>query len=442
MNLRGYGFLVTLFFSFSLSAQPLMQTHVSGTSIEDHAVDSTEQQIALRLFEDSLRFYHREFRHASSGQYIDATSLREGSVQENNSSVAATGMGLIALALGDAAGITPEALPLAHKSLSQVLDSSYSRRHPQWGWFRHWFNASDGSDNGGSRGDGYSTIDTAILTAGAVLAGNYFQSTAGEAGRNFRELSDRLLQSVNWESAIADMNMGRIVLAYNLEDGQARGQTAKFNEYVVVACMGKLAEERRGRSGRMTQFWNSHFADPHRLPKKTYPVNGVQTSVLTDFPFHFLSSFAIQFSYYLCGSVNSNAGYVQYFKNAMQADRAWFSHQSVKRRFYWGSGAGEALNFRYSADAVSRNADLIVSPHIVAGFLAESPELMTDLSAMYLDRDCLYAKDGLEVLWRCSLRQPQVRLNRLQAIDFSSMFLGLATVHPKIGKEFFKTYSP
>lgn len=434
-------FVSTANLAQSLSSATASDVRWAG-SLRNTTLDSSEQQIALRLFEDSLRFYHREFRHMSSGQYIDATSLRADAVQENNSSVAATGMGLVALAIGDAAGVTPDALALAEKSLSQILSPTYSRRHPQWGWFRHWFNASDGSDNGGSRGDGFSTIDTAILAAGAVLAGNYFQTTAGPAGRNFREMSDRLLQSVNWESAIADMNLGRIVLAYNLEDGRPRGQTAKFNEYVVVACMGKLAEQRRGRAGRMTQFWNSHFADPHRLPKKTFPVNGVQTPVLTDFPLHFLSSFAIQFSYYLCGSVNSNSNYIQYFKNAMQADRAWFSQQPVRKRFYWGSGAGEALNARYSADAISRNNDLIVSPHIVAGFLAESPELTTDLAALYLDRDCVYSKNGLEVLWRCSLRQPQVRLNRLQAIDFSSMFLGLATIHPKVGKEFFKTYSP
>lgn len=442
MKLASYVVILTYFFSFSAYAQMRAPS---------------DAQIANHLFYQSMKFYNQEFRHPVSGQYVDATSLLTGVPQENNSSVAATGMGMAMLALADAArtgevtmdvtGGNEDFEAQAYHSLSVVLDPQFSRRHPQWGWFRHWFRASDGADNNGSRGDGYSTIDTAILVAGALLAGNYFEarstnSDVSSSGR-VKVLAERLLQSVNWESAIADINFGRLYLNYNLDSGRALGATSKFNEYALVACMGKVAEQKAGRVGRMTHFWNRHFEDLSGLPKRSFgAVNGKQVSVLTDSPFQFLSSFAIQFSYYLCGSINNNPSYVQYFKNAMEADRAWFSQQRISKTSYWGAGAGEALNFKYAANAIGRNPDLIVSPHIVAGFLAEAPELVRDLATIYRDKQCVYNKNGTEVLWRCSLTQPAQRLNRLQAIDFSSMFLGLATVHPNIGRGFFKSYAP
>ncbi|AGH95456.1 hypothetical protein [Pseudobdellovibrio exovorus] len=456
MKLASYVIILTYFFSFSAHSQMRSSSHIQ-----------TDAQIARHLFYQSLKFYNQEFRHPVSGQYVDATSLLAGSVQENNSSVAATGMGVAMLALADAAGKFDNNrkglsldlrldLPLdlqnylsedfeaqAYHSLRTVLDPQFSRRHPQWGWFRHWFRASDGADNNGSRGDGYSTIDTAILAAGALLAGNYFEAREGHSSARVKELAERLLQTVNWESAIADINFGRLYLNYNLESGRALGATSKFNEYILVACMGKVAEQKAGRVGRMTQFWNRHFADLSGLPKRSFMTsNGRQISLLTDSPFQFLSSFTMQFAYYLCGSINNNPSYVQYFKNAMEADRAWFAQQRISKSSYWGAGAGEALNFKYAANAIGRNPDLIVSPHIIAGFLSESPELVRDLATIYRDKQCVYRKNETEVLWRCSLTQPEQRLNRLQAIDFSSMFLGLATVHPNIGRGFFKSYAP
>lgn len=422
MNLATYGVLLVFLLKAGLAlAQP--------------------DPLASQLLSQSLQFYNREFRHAASGQYLDATSLRESAPQETNSSVAATGMGLAALALGDAAGVFPDAAAQAELTLRTLLDPAYSRRHPHSGWFRHWFNAKDGSDNGGSRGDGYSTIDTAILAAGAVLAANYFSAHGAANADQLRALSDELLETVRWESAVADGLGGRLYLNYGLEDGRPRGVTAKFNEYILVSCMGRLAESRQNRPGAMTVFWNRHYASAAGLPKKTYNLGGEAVPLLTDQPFGYLSSFAVQFAYYLCGPVNSSAEYIGYFRNAARADRDWFSRQTPRCPHCWGSGAGEAPGSRYAANAIGRNPDLVISPHIVAGFLAEFPEAWPSLAAQYRAGDALYRKNGTEILWRYSLRQPATRLMRVQAIDFSSMFLGLATLHPNIGKEFFKTYS-
>lgn len=141
-------------------------------------------------------------------------------------------------------------------------------------------------------------------------------------------------------------------------------------------------------------------------------------------------------------SGSTNDGYIQYFKSAMEADHDWFSQRNGARSAFWGLGAGQALNSTYAANSIDQNNDLIVSSHIVAGFLPENAAALADLLAMKSDRTCVYGRDTYEFLWRCSLTQPKARLNRVQAIDFSSTFLGLAAVHPALGKEIYRRFSP
>ncbi|MDO9183914.1 MAG: hypothetical protein Q7U04_15975, partial [Bacteriovorax sp.] len=62
---------------------------------------------------DSLRFFNTELRHQGSGQYYDAISLNAADGADENSSVAATGMGLVSLALGDATGTIGNAKEMA-----------------------------------------------------------------------------------------------------------------------------------------------------------------------------------------------------------------------------------------------------------------------------------------------------------------------------------------
>ena len=435
--------LTTFFLSFILSL----------SSAQALKLTPENQYVSQHLLIDALNFYNQDLRDPASGQYFDSISVSPKSVtslNETNSSVAATGMGLISLALGDALKIVPDAPERTIQTLSTLLKSEYSKRH-QSGWFRHWFNASDGSDNGASRGDGFSTIDSAILAAGAVINANYFLNKAKSApsplatsGSEYiiSELSNKLLLSIDWASSIADFNGGKFFMTYDLDSGAAKGVTSKFNEYVLLSCMGKLAEARRGVTGPMTNFWWKHFSNPHDLPAREYQdSNSGITPLLTDNPLNYLSSFTIQFAYYLCGDINGNNEYVQFFKNAKKVDQLWFAKQSPSLPHYWGSGAGESIGNTYSANSVANNPDLIVSPHIISGFLAEEPALMNDLTEIYNNGNCTYVKNGRELLWRCSIRQPGARMNRIQAVDFSTMIFGLSTLQPGIGNKFFKDFA-
>jgi hypothetical protein len=456
------GYLITAALPVSASVSAPVSTPVRADEYPASQPTSTfrdpqQLQLAKKLLTDAILLFDEEFRNPASGQYYDAVNVSESGPSnlaatvnsappaksnltlETNSSTAATGMGLVSLAIGDATGTVSNANIKVVQTLAAILNPRFSKRHSQ-GWLRHWFNAQDGRDNSWSPADGYSTVDTAILAAGAVLSANYFKASGKDPENVIEDLTTKLLTSVNWASAIADMNSGRLYMSYNLASEAPQHVTSKFNEYILVSCMGKLAEARRGKSGPMTEFWNRHFANPDTLPQKIYPSLDGPVPVLTDSPFRFLSNFTIQFAYYLCGEVNNNSKYIRYFKNALRMDQDWFQRQPVNRAGYWGLGAGEAVR-GYQANAGNNNPDLIISPQIVSGFMSEKPEALSDLTALYDAKIFSYNLNGKEILWRRSLLYPEKSLARLQAVDYSTMLFGLASVQPGIGSEFFKTFA-
>jgi len=414
-----------------------------------------EAQTALdpdleKLFRDSLLFYHTALRDPVSGQYFDSTDI--GRPANGSSSVAATGMGLVALALGDATGLIPEARAEYLKTLKFAMGQGfvdeqnyYSNRSKQ-GWFRHWFDIRTGKDNGGTRVDGFSTIDTAILVAGAQLAANYFEASGKDTDGSVRKIANELLLGVSWNSAVARASSARFYLNFDLANGEASQSSPPFNEYALIPCLGAYAERKKGKSGSMVKLWQTHFLDPNLHPRKSY--EGL--SLLTDHPSKYISNFTLQFTYYLCRSINTNSDYIKYFKRAAEADRLWFSKQGADPQF-WGLGAGSTrfvsgevgkVNSLYQANRWDNNEYHMVSPHIIAGFLPLYPEGKKDLLALYKNQQCLYTHRDLQVLWRCSFKDPKLPMSRLQAIDFSTMFLGLSTLHPAVGADFYQKYAP
>lgn len=211
--------------------------------------------------------------------------------------------------------------------------------------------------------------------------------------------------------------------------------------------MGRYKELRLGKAGKMTEFWDRHYNDPEKIPQKSYA--GIP--LLTDHPGHFLSDFTLQFATYLCADVNHSEAYKKYLTNSFYADKLWFTKHTQSSR-YWGLGAGEvrfhdpkenSIRSAYHADSLENNPHLMVSPHIIAGFLPVNPEGIKDLLSLYKNHECTYDYRGKKLLWRCSLENLSLPIDRLQAIDFSTMPIGLSTLDPKInGLRFFQRFAP
>lgn len=364
------------------------------------------------LFLASAVSFYRASRN-DQGFYRDR--LRFDGAHEGPASIATIGMGLISLCIGSHMGLSEHATEDAKTTIRTMLGFGQSRTAS--GFYYHFIDMETGSRAGTSE---YSSIDTAILVSGALFAASCL---AGD--HELDSLVLRLWDSIDWSRAIADPATGGIYLEM-MQDGSGRpgSVTLPFNEYMLVAWLAKLADSTG--SGPATELWRSFYASADSLPTVGYAGH----AVLTDRPRAFLSSFVIQFAYYLCHPFTVSDRYRAFLRNAALADRAWWQRAALATSHEWGLGAGSARSVAYHADAINDNPDHIVSPHIIAGFLPVDADGLSDLAWHHATTSravrAIVGVDG-PVLWRYSASDPSWIPQEIQGIDYASMMLGLAT---------------
>jgi hypothetical protein len=362
-----------------------------------------------QLLASAVSFYQAS--RNDKGLYRDR--LRFVGTHDAPASVATTGMGLISLCVGSRTGMTENAAQDAKTTVRTMLGIEQSRNES--GFYYHFVDMETGRRVGNSE---YSSIDTAILVSGALFAASCL---AGD--QELDSLVLQLWESIDWSQAVADPQTGGIYLEM-LEDGSGKpgSITLPFNEYMLVAWFAKL-EDQTG-TGRATDLWRHFYTDADSLPTSTF----AGYPVLTDRPGAFLSSFVIQFAYYLCHPFTTSDQYVAFMRNAELADRAWWQQSTQAADHEWGLGAGMARSVGYHADALNDNPDQIVSPHIVAGFLPVDTNGMSDLrrqsTATSKAVRSIAGVNG-NLLWRYSVLDPLWVAEEIQGIDYSTMMLGL-----------------
>ena len=254
-------------------------------------------------------------------------------------------------------------------------------------------------------------------------------------------------------------------------DGTAVGGLRSFNEYYTTAYLAHLFPKPQDRAtvdrafGRM---WGPPVAAaPTGLGSCPFRASFNGHSLLTGGcvappgggkPSHFVSSFAVLFDSFLCGGFRNSSFYAQLLSDWRLADQSFFSTTLNASSTVWGTpgakgnvwgcGAGPAP-VGYVADSISHNPDLVVSPHIMAGFLDRSDDttraaINAQIGWMGATGACLYNKtlaDGtaVSVPWRCSVAVPEWRADHVDIIDFSTFVLGYATNF--IDYDFFGRYA-
>lgn len=390
----------------TLSLATLVAASACRAASESPSPPPTDSQ----LLASAVGFY-RASRNAQ-GLYRDR--LRLDGAHEGPASIATIGMGLISLCVGSRMGISENPTEDAKTTVRTMLGLAQARNAT--GFYYHFLDMETGDRAGISE---YSTIDTAILTSGALFAASCL---AG--GRELDSLALRLWESIDWSAAIADPATGGIYLEM-LDDGSGRPGSVivPFNEYMLVAWLAKLADQTG--TGPATRLWNRFYASADSLPTSSY----AGYTVLTDRPGAFLSSFVIQFAYYLCHPFTTSERYRSFMRNADFADRVWWRHSAQARDYEWGLGAGSAQSAPYHADAIDDDPDGIVSPHVVAGFLPVDSAGISDLREHYTSPSAavrsMVGLDG-SLLWRYSVSDPSWAPEEIQGIDYSSLMLGLA----------------
>ncbi len=140
----------------------------------------------------------------------------------NHSSIASVGFGLTAICVAHSRGWISynEAYGRILKTLKTFRDGPVENEH---GFFYHWLNMDTGARYGGCE---VSSIDTTILLAGALFAGQYFKGTEIET------VADELYRAADWQW----MSNGTkfVNMSWTPETGFGGSYWDSFNEGVLL----------------------------------------------------------------------------------------------------------------------------------------------------------------------------------------------------------------
>ena len=417
---------------------------------------------------DAILLMDRHFRVPETGQYLDAIRIGETDHSGLPSSIAATGIGLVSLAMGDALGIIPDAEEKAKHTLRNLLSidetSGFRALRSRRGWYQHFVDPRTGEAMWGSQ-DKFSTIDTALLAAGAAITARYFNAksyVAGEGESEIFRLTGRVVGGVRWQSSIKSVERGLIHLIFK---GEAEEELTNvfanpFDEYVILPCIAMRGEQMAGMAGPAHETFFRHYARNRDLPMKDY--EGV--SVISKPNGAFIAHFTHLFAYYYCNNFNQNGRFRKELRELAQADRKHFAvdgpnNPGTWNPNLWGLGAGAEVKFfeegpgkgevertGYGVNALEKNPHNTASPAIMAGFAPlygprSRQDPIDDLMRLWETDTCRYEHQGLGFLWRCSARDPSVKVRKVEAVDFSTWILGLAGRDKAFGLPFFVNFN-
>ncbi|WP_194766031.1 T9SS type A sorting domain-containing protein [Tamlana sp. I1] len=401
--------------------------------IQFYFFEASAQITTDQLLENTYKLYDAQRQY--NGVYLDSKIIN--GTDYHPCSVANTGVGLISLCVADRAGYITYAKDLAVQTLRTILgyNSGFNPDRNSKGYYRHFLDVDTGNRAWNSE---YSTIDTALLAAGALFAKKYFNDAEVSA------YADEIFLSVDWGAAINNPSTGAIWRELDA-NGNGQGTSAlPFNEYMIVAHLAMKSEGSTGGVG--TTAWNvwkqlNNFAHAnywgYQLLADYNDVNAFQ------------SDFTIQFPYYLTSWAHNSMLYKSYMTNMASADKLYYEKIAGDypnlNSYEWGLGAGNSpavfngvtyTDYGYNADHINNHKARVVSPQIVAGYMPVRSSAKTDLQQMLSGTKGIYTlSSGDKLLWRYSLDEVNWNSDQIQGIDYSTMLYGLAA--DKFGISFF-----
>ena len=414
----------------------------ASNDVEQPSPVRVEQKSDAEIIESLYRggyAYWQQLRN-DNGSYEDKLHLNGH--RDHLGSIANSGMGLVALTIGHANGWEPEAEQLALQTLRMLAGEDPTITVPQnaTNTFIHFYNTQTGE----AAGDDWSPVDSAIMILGAQFAKNYFSDN-----QEITRLADFLYSNTDLTPYIADVKTGRIYLAQHTDGSFKKWRTKAFNEYMLVASVAnQQAKDKRiktANSANARKFWDIWYSSTKYLPVAKY--NNIP--VLSEGETWFTSQFNFLFNNYLMSDFSTNTQFSEALKQSAKADYAFWQDVDIEgvdiKEYEWGSGAGACPNgycvdrFHFEGDR-QFNENLVISPHILAGYLPFNERAKDDLIATYRD-DSINAKfeldGGYEILWRYSHDQPEWKAEWIEGVDFSTFLFGLAALPEHLGLEFF-----
>lgn len=189
-----------------------------GSSPAAGYVPTPEEAILLSKIEkDSAQYFIR-----MSDKVTGLT--RDSSQTGSPASIAATGFALAAVAIGQSRGWIPK--DYAYDQLKKTLTTLVSTAEHKNGFYYHFLDARSGRRVWSSEA---SSIDTALLVAGALLAAQYYPGTEIEA------MAHRIYERVDWKWMMNNSSL--ICMGWKPESGFLPYYWDSYNELIILQAL-------------------------------------------------------------------------------------------------------------------------------------------------------------------------------------------------------------
>lgn len=355
----------TLYFSFFNDGSgklPLTEPFYLGsiymtTALEDTAADDAyRQEVNSLLGMDDAAFIDAVSRKTFDYFWHEVNPanglIRDRSTEDSAASIAAVGFGLAAIPIGvDRGWISyDDGYQRALTTLQTFLNGGVQGQH---GFFFHFVNMQTGEQAYGSE---LSSIDTALLIAGARVSGQYF------AGTEVQTSADQLYANVEWDWMLG--GGGMLKMGWNVDSGFITSEWDHFDESMILYTLA---------IGSRT----------HPIPAETWlrwrrPVNVTRGYIYLPGEPLFVYQYPLAFLN-LKGKEDAFANYFNNTVMACERNRQFAIDQSANYTTYqggvWGLSASDGP-FGYQAyGAAGSNHDGTVAPYASAACLPFTPDI-------------------------------------------------------------------
>jgi hypothetical protein len=243
-------------------------------------------------------------------------------------SVASLGFGLAALPIGVERGyVSKEDAETRALNALQTLDKSNAQYK---GVFCHFIDINSGNTTQLGYEGIASTIDTALLMAGVMTAGEYF-------GGEVRLLAEKIFARVDWAAYVNPAN-GQVYMACDIHSGTFEKQTWDWysDETLLIVLLGRSAPDLNKRLGPEAMIcWNRPVGQYKNGRPYIYSYPG------TMFTYMFAHCF---YDFQKTGVDSLGVDWFENTRNAVKANRDWCRDHSAEYQSYsknrWGITAG------------------------------------------------------------------------------------------------------
>ncbi len=307
---------------------------VSAEAIYPERFTDEDAQLLDEITEASFSFFWRE-ADAESGLVKDRSN-------HNVCSVASLGFGLAALPVGVERGyVSYEAAK--ERAFRALRTLEQSNAHHQ-GMFCHFIDLKTGHTTPMGYESIASSVDTALMVAGAIVAGEYF-------GGEVKQSAGRLFARVDWKNFVNPAN-GQVYMAWAADTAGHMNGTGKFekqtwdwytDETLLIVLLGQASP-----------------VSAHRLPPESMTNwHRPQDSYKQGQPFVYsfpgtLFTYMFAHCFYDFKAMGPDCQGIDWFENtrrAVLANRDWCRDHADEYASYgenlWGITAGSGPNDRY-----------------------------------------------------------------------------------------------